>query len=103
MLKDELDGEPEAEEEDSIIAQIQVMRSQPKMFPSWLMQCSPQEILDDNDEIFRAQDRRQRDRIFQAINHGKLEFETDFGDSPARTFFFISACSFLVLIHMYVT
>ena len=28
VLKDELDGEPEAEEEDSIIAQLQVMRSQ---------------------------------------------------------------------------
>lgn len=34
VLKDELDGEPEAEEEDSIIAQIQVMRSQSQMFPS---------------------------------------------------------------------
>ncbi|KAI0268910.1 hypothetical protein BGY98DRAFT_1018014 [Russula aff. rugulosa BPL654] len=65
VLKDELDGEPEAEEEDSIIAQIQ-------------------EILDDNDEILRAQDRRQRNRIFQAINHGQPEFEIDFADSPAR-------------------
>ena len=48
---------------------------------------SPQEILDDNDEILRAQDRGQRNRIFQAINHGQPEFEIDFADSPARTFF----------------
>jgi hypothetical protein len=45
---------------------------------------SPQEFLDDNDEM---QDREQRNRIFQAINHGKLEFEIDFADSTARTFF----------------
>ena len=63
---------------------------------------SPQEFLDDNNEILGAQDRKQRDRIFQAISHGKLEFEVDFADSPACTFF-MSAGSFLVLIHVSVT
>lgn len=48
---------------------------------------SPQEFLDDNDEILRDQDREQRNRIFQAVNHGKLEFEIDFADTQARTFF----------------
>src|SRR6266849_6741190 len=43
---------------------------------------SPQEFLDDNDEVLRAQDRKQRNRIFQAIDHGEI----DFADSPARTF-----------------
>ena len=47
----------------------------------------PQEFLDDNDAILRAKDRKQRKRIFQAINHGKLEFEIDFADSPTRMFF----------------
>jgi hypothetical protein len=63
---------------------------------------SPQEFLDDNDEILRSQDRKQRNRIFQAVNHGKLEFEIDFADTPARTFF-TSAGSFLVLIYVSVT
>lgn len=65
MLKDELDRELEVEEEHSIIVQIQ-------------------EFLDDNNEILRAQDRKQRNRIFQAINHGEPEFEIDFADSQAR-------------------
>ena len=56
------------------------------MFPLCLMR-SPQKFLDDNDELLRVQDRKQRNRIFQAINHGKLESELDFADSPARTFF----------------
>lgn len=47
----------------------------------------PQEFLDDKDEILRAHDRKQRNRIFQAINHGKPEFEIDFADSQARTYF----------------
>lgn len=51
---------------------------------------SPQEILDDNDEIFRSQDRKQRNRIFQAINHGKLEFEIEIADGLARKFFYDS-------------
>jgi len=51
---------------------------------------SPHEFLDDNDEILRAQDGKQRNRIFQAINHGKLEFEIDFADSPASTFFLLT-------------
>lgn len=63
---------------------------------------SSQEILDDDDEILHAQDRKQRNRIFQAINHGELEFGIDFAENPARTFF-KSACSFLVLIHVSVT
>ena len=48
---------------------------------------SQQEFLDDDDDTLRAQDRKQRNRIFQAINHGKLEFKMDFADSPARTLF----------------
>jgi len=48
---------------------------------------SPQEFLDDNNEILHAQDRKQRNPIFQAINHSKLDFEVDFADSQARTFF----------------
>jgi hypothetical protein len=48
---------------------------------------SPQEFLDDNDEMLHAQDRKQRNRILKEINNGKLEFEMDFADSPARTFF----------------
>ena len=36
----------------------------------------------------RAQDRKQRNRTFQAINHGKLKSEIDFADGPASTFFF---------------
>jgi hypothetical protein len=49
----------------------------------------PQEILDDNDDILRVRDRKQRNRIFQAINHGNFEFEMDFTDSPARAYFYV--------------
>jgi hypothetical protein len=47
---------------------------------------SPQEFFDDNDEIHCAQNGKQRNRIFQAINHGKHEFEIGFADSTARPF-----------------
>jgi hypothetical protein len=35
-----------------------------------------QDFLDENDETLRAQDRRQRNRIFQAIHNG-LEVDID--------------------------
>ena len=44
-----------------------------------------QDFLDENDEILRAQDRRQRDRIFQAIHNGKSEVDIDFAGGPAST------------------
>src|SRR5579863_7648865 len=48
-----------------------------------------QGFLDDNDEILRAQDRKQGNRIFQAIQQGEFDIEVDFVDSPASTFFFL--------------
>jgi len=74
ILKDELDGELEDDDDDSLIAQIQ-------------------EILDDNDEVLSGRDRKQRNRIFQAIQHGNFEHEMDFADSPARACFIMLALS----------
>jgi hypothetical protein len=48
-----------------------------------------QGILDDNDDILHVRDRKQRNRIFQAINRGNFEFEMDFTDSPARACFYV--------------
>jgi hypothetical protein len=53
----------------------------------------PQDFLDDNDEILRTQDRKQRNRIFQAIQRGEFDLEIDFVDSPASTFFLVLSFS----------
>ncbi|KAH9007974.1 hypothetical protein EDB84DRAFT_1281330 [Lactarius hengduanensis] len=78
MMQDELDQEQELDDddddsdsdiddEDSIIAQIQG-------------------FLDENDDILRAKDRKQRNHIFRAIRNGNLKVVLDdfIDDSPKR-------------------
>ena len=97
LLKDELDGELDDDDDDSLIAQIQVTRSCLPVSSAPLIH-SLQDFIDDNDEILRRRDRKQRNRIFEAIQHGSFEYEMDFADRPARACFYCAA-SFLVLMH----
>lgn len=53
---------------------------------------SPQDFLDDNQEILCAKDRKQISRVFRGINHGKPEFVIDFARQPTANFFFSNEC-----------
>ncbi|KAH8999997.1 hypothetical protein EDB86DRAFT_585651 [Lactarius hatsudake] len=64
----DLDSDSDVDDEDSIIARIQC-------------------FLGENDNIFRAKDRKQRNCIFQAIHNGKFEVVLDdFIDSSPSTY-----------------
>ncbi|KAH9022903.1 hypothetical protein EDB85DRAFT_1993318 [Lactarius pseudohatsudake] len=62
----DLDSDSDVDDEDSIIARIQY-------------------FLGENDDILRAKDRKQRNRIFRAIHNGKFEVVLDdFIDSSPK-------------------
>ncbi|KAH9016040.1 hypothetical protein EDB85DRAFT_346482 [Lactarius pseudohatsudake] len=64
----DLDSDSDVDDEDSIIARIQY-------------------FLGENDDILRAKDRKQRNRIFWAIHNGKFEVVLDdFIDSSPSTY-----------------
>ena len=85
ILEDELDQELETDEEDSIIAKIHVTQSFGALRTT--KSIPPQDILDNNDEILRTQDRKQRNRIFQALHPAKFDIEMEFVGSSASTLF----------------
>jgi hypothetical protein len=53
------------------------------------LKCRSQDFLDDNDDVLRAQDRKQRNRIFQAIHQGELDIEIDLVNSPTSMTFYV--------------
>ncbi|KAH9016557.1 hypothetical protein EDB85DRAFT_2019422, partial [Lactarius pseudohatsudake] len=62
----DLDSDSDVDDQDSIIARIQY-------------------FLGENDDILRARDRKQRNRIFRAIHNGKFEVVLDdFIDSSPK-------------------
>lgn len=93
MLEEELDAENddfepgfkwESGDDEDLVAQVQ-------------------EFLDENEEILAGRDKKQRNRIFRAVQNGEFDMDDAelWGLKPASTFVFRSSSIFLLLTHVH--